>query len=88
MHLITPLRPGAIDALTGQPLPSAGVQRAVLLPPDHYAQRVGDISIVEVPEQATKKLTEELTEEPAKNTPPAENSAAPQKTEQPKRQAK
>lgn len=47
MHHITPLRPHVIDCLTGQPLPPEGVQRAVLLPPDHHAERSGDISITE-----------------------------------------
>lgn len=54
MYLLKPLRPGAVDAATGAPLPDEGVRRAVLLPPDHYAQRVGDIEIV--PEAAPAAL--------------------------------
>lgn len=52
MYLIKPMRPGAINALTGQPLPTDGVQRGVLLPPDHYAERTGDISITDLTEKA------------------------------------
>jgi hypothetical protein len=47
MYRITPLHPAATDALTGQTLPPEGVLREVLLPPDHYAERTGDIAITE-----------------------------------------
>ena len=48
MYLITPLVPGAIDAMTGNPYPEKGLQREILLPPDHHSQRTGDVSITEV----------------------------------------
>lgn len=47
MHRITPNHPSARDTLTGEILPEKGVLRAVLLPPDHYAERQGDITIAE-----------------------------------------
>lgn len=76
MHHITPLRPHVTDCLTGQPLPPEGVQRAVLLPPDHHAQRSGDISITEaapMPAPAPR---------PADATDPATTLAKPLKPEQ------
>ncbi|HYW57679.1 MAG TPA: hypothetical protein VE934_12005 [Polaromonas sp.] len=48
MYKLTPTRPNVIDATTGQPMPQEGVTRQVLLPPDHYAQRTGDLTITEV----------------------------------------
>lgn len=48
MYLLKPLRPGVNDALTGKPMPEEGVKREVLLPPDHYAERTGDLSFVEI----------------------------------------
>lgn len=48
MYQLTPTRPNVIDAATGSAMPETGVQREVLLPPDHYAQRGGDITITEI----------------------------------------
>lgn len=45
MYLLKALRPDVNDALTGEPMPEEGVKREILLPPDHYAERTGDISI-------------------------------------------
>jgi hypothetical protein len=54
MYQLTPNRPNVIDAATGSAMPEEGVQREVLLPPDHYALRGGDITITEIkPEEAT-----------------------------------
>lgn len=47
MYRITPIHPAAKDAMTGETLPSAGVLREILIPPDHYAERTGDIKITE-----------------------------------------
>lgn len=58
MYLLKALRPDVIDALSNQPFPEEGVKREVLLPPDHYAERTGDISI-------TKLEREQSSEAPA-----------------------
>jgi hypothetical protein len=47
MYRITPIHPAAKDAMTGETLPEKGVLREVLIPPDHYAERTGDIKITE-----------------------------------------
>lgn len=52
MYLLKAQRPGVKDALTGELIPEEGVRREVLLPPDHYAERTGDLSIKEVPPEA------------------------------------
>lgn len=54
MYRITPIHPAAKDALTGQTLPAEGVLREVLIPPDFYAERTGDV-----------KITKEDTVDPA-----------------------
>lgn len=53
MHLLKPTGPNVKDALTGEDMPPEGVMREILLPPDHYAERTGDITIEELkdPEQ-------------------------------------
>ncbi|MDP3228518.1 MAG: hypothetical protein Q8N13_11155 [Acidovorax sp.] len=48
MHKLTPTRPNVKDAATGEDMPAEGVIREVLLPPDHYAERSGDITIEEI----------------------------------------
>jgi len=48
MHKLTPTRPNVKDAATGNDMPAEGVTREVLLPPDHYAERSGDITIEEI----------------------------------------
>lgn len=48
MYLLKPTGPNVKDALTGEDMPPAGVKREILLPPDHYAQRTGDITIEEL----------------------------------------
>lgn len=45
MFHIKPNYPGVINALTGQPIPLDGITREVLLPPDHVAERSGDVVI-------------------------------------------
>ncbi|WP_137860796.1 hypothetical protein [Variovorax sp. 3P27G3] len=52
MYLLKALRPGVNDALTGDPMPEDGVKREILLPPDHYAERTGDISITQIEAEA------------------------------------
>lgn len=47
-YLLKPLRPNVKDALTGADMPAEGVTREILIPPDHYAERTGDISIEDV----------------------------------------
>jgi hypothetical protein len=49
-YLLKPLRPNVKDALTGKDMPDKGVTREILLPPDHYAERIEDISIEEIKE--------------------------------------
>lgn len=54
MYKLTPTRPNVKDAATGNDMPSTGIEREVLLPPDHYAERSGDITISEIkPPSAT-----------------------------------
>lgn len=48
MHKLTPNRPNVKDAATGEDMPAEGVTREVLLPPDHYAERSGDITISQI----------------------------------------
>ena len=43
MYILKPTRPHVTDALTGAPMPPEGVVRELLLPPDHYAIRTGDV---------------------------------------------
>jgi hypothetical protein len=45
MFNIKPNYPNVIDALTGQAMPPEGITREVLLPPDHVAERSGDVVI-------------------------------------------
>ncbi|WP_298702671.1 hypothetical protein [uncultured Variovorax sp.] len=52
MYLLKAQRPGVKDALTGDLIPEEGIRREVLLPPDHYAARTGDLSIEELPPEA------------------------------------
>lgn len=52
MYTIKPNYPGVIDAMTDSSMPLEGVQREVLLPPDHVAERGGDVVITENPPEA------------------------------------
>lgn len=52
MYTIKPNYAGVIDAMTDSPMPLEGIQRAVLLPPDHVAERSGDVVITENPTEA------------------------------------
>ncbi len=45
MYIIKPIRDNVQDAATGMPMQKDGVVRTVLLPPDHTAERVGDVVI-------------------------------------------
>lgn len=70
MYLLKALRPGVKDALTGDPIPEEGVRREVLLPPDHYAERTGDLSIEELaPEAAAPAAAESPAAEVPSSTP-------------------
>jgi len=60
MYLLKALRPGAKDALTGNDIPEEGVRREVLLPPDHYAERTGDLSIEVIKADAPAATAGEL----------------------------
>ena len=64
MHLIKPINPGAVNALTGAPLPAGGVVREVLLPADHYAQRVGEVSITAQTAAPAKAVKAKQTDQP------------------------
>lgn len=48
MFRLTPKHPAAKDPVSGQQLTEEGVLREILLPPDHYAERIGDIEITEI----------------------------------------
>lgn len=52
MYHLIPLHPAAKDAMTGETMPADGVKREVLLPPDHYAERTGDIKITKLDDEA------------------------------------
>jgi hypothetical protein len=56
-HLIKPKTANVIDALTGANMPLDGITRDVLLPQDHYLERVGDVTIIEAaqPPKANEK---------------------------------
>ncbi|WP_418132497.1 hypothetical protein ABL849_17320 [Variovorax sp. 375MFSha3.1] len=70
MYLLKALRPGVKDALTGDPIPEEGVRREVLLPPDHYAERTGDLSIEELaPESPAPAAAESPAAEAPSSTP-------------------
>jgi hypothetical protein len=45
MYIIKPIRDNVIDTVTGMLMQKDGVKRTVLLPPDHTAERVGDVVI-------------------------------------------
>lgn len=70
MYTIKPLVPGAIDALTGNVLPPEGVPREVLLPPDHYAERVGEVLITPLVAAAESPAAALVTEKAVTATTP------------------
>lgn len=58
MYYIKPNYPGVIDALSGQPMPLDGITREVLLPPDHVAERSGDVVITPAQPAAAEPAVE------------------------------